>query len=282
MIDIFGKGFDLQNGLNRIPGFIFSKYSPEKHYPGYNYLGPSTRLDMRLDENDLPREGEEAINQTDALAYQHDLDYRDATSLDDKISADKRMLELLKQVEISGASEKLANFIAQKILSAKIKLGVGLSEESAIATTKELYKEKRTTNSGRMIIVTQMNDTHAIDLADTNPVIGKNHHRFKFILVCIDIFTRFGYFIPMTSKSIESIKSALLEIWKTGDIPKKIFADRESALRSKEITKLLKDNNVELYHSEGFGKSVIAERAIGFMKESLAKLQTKEELEGQD
>ena len=59
-----GGIFDLQNALGKMPGFIWSKYPKEKHmiykfnkltkFPisAYSYLGPSTRLDIRLDEND--------------------------------------------------------------------------------------------------------------------------------------------------------------------------------------------------------------------------------------
>ncbi len=75
-----GGSFDIQNSLSNIPGFSWSKYKSEKHLPGYQYLGPSTRLDIRLDENDIPKTGEEPINQTDAIAYQHDLAYRDSKS----------------------------------------------------------------------------------------------------------------------------------------------------------------------------------------------------------
>ena len=52
-----GGRFDLQRALGKMPGFIWSKYPNEKHFykfptGAYSYLGPSTRLDIRLDEND--------------------------------------------------------------------------------------------------------------------------------------------------------------------------------------------------------------------------------------
>ena len=34
-----GGVFDLQNSLSNLPGFIWSKYPKEKHFPGYSYLG---------------------------------------------------------------------------------------------------------------------------------------------------------------------------------------------------------------------------------------------------
>ena len=75
-----GGKFDLQDSLSTLPGTPWAKYPNEKHFPGYQYLGPSTRLDIRLDQNDNPRPGEEPISPTDYLAYKHDLAYRDADS----------------------------------------------------------------------------------------------------------------------------------------------------------------------------------------------------------
>ena len=69
---------DIQNLLSKLPGTPWAKYPGEQHFPGYNYLGTGTRLDIRLDENDKPKQGEEPINAIDAAAYRHDLVYRDS------------------------------------------------------------------------------------------------------------------------------------------------------------------------------------------------------------
>ena len=60
-----GEKLDLQESLSNLPGFIWSKYPKEKHFPGYQYLGPSTRLDIRVNENNQPKPGEEPISETD-------------------------------------------------------------------------------------------------------------------------------------------------------------------------------------------------------------------------
>ena len=66
-----------------MPGLIWSKYPGENHwykfpFGSYSYLGPSTRLDIRLDQNDNPKPGEEPVSPTDQLALHHDIAYRDA------------------------------------------------------------------------------------------------------------------------------------------------------------------------------------------------------------
>ena len=79
--------FDLQNSISNLPGFILSKYPKEKHFykfpaGAYSYLGPSTRLDIRLDEHNQPRPGDKPVSPTDELALHHDIAYRDAEKLD--------------------------------------------------------------------------------------------------------------------------------------------------------------------------------------------------------
>ena len=41
---------------------FFQKYPGEHQFPGYSYLGPGTRLDIPLDENLRPKQGEEVKN----------------------------------------------------------------------------------------------------------------------------------------------------------------------------------------------------------------------------
>ncbi|ESO88609.1 hypothetical protein LOTGIDRAFT_165393 [Lottia gigantea] len=59
---------DIQKSLGSLSGFPWAKYPGEKHLPGHNYTGSGTRLDLRLDENDKPKPGEEPVNRVDAAA----------------------------------------------------------------------------------------------------------------------------------------------------------------------------------------------------------------------
>ena len=77
----FGSG-DIQNSLQKLPGFPWAKYAGEKHLPNHNYTGPGTRLDLRLDSNDNPKPGEQPINRIDAAALKHDILYRDHKDLE--------------------------------------------------------------------------------------------------------------------------------------------------------------------------------------------------------
>ena len=106
-----------------LPGFIWSKYPKEKHLPSYNYLGPGTRLDIRLTENNLPKPGEEPINEIDRLAYIHDLAYQKSSNIQDRHRADLNMIEGLKGLQNLSFPQKLIKFMIIKLFKAKIKLG---------------------------------------------------------------------------------------------------------------------------------------------------------------
>ena len=104
----------------------------DKHFPVYLYLGPASRLDIRLNKNHQPWQGDEPISPTDQLALHHDIAYRNAdrvdpeTALQLKHDADKIMVEQLDRVKLH-IIDKFANFTAKKILQLKLKLGMSIN-----------------------------------------------------------------------------------------------------------------------------------------------------------
>ncbi|ESO93715.1 hypothetical protein LOTGIDRAFT_153171 [Lottia gigantea] len=117
----FGAG-DIQKSLGSLPGFPWAKYPGEKHLPGHNYTGPGTRLDLRLDENDNPKPGEEPVNRVDAAALKHDILYRNK-DVSFRHQADKRMIDELENIPNPTFKKKLQRALIIKLLKAKLKLG---------------------------------------------------------------------------------------------------------------------------------------------------------------
>ncbi|ESO87444.1 hypothetical protein LOTGIDRAFT_235104 [Lottia gigantea] len=116
----FGAG-DIQKSLGSLPGFPWAKYPGEKHLPGHNYTGPGTRLDLRLDENDNPKPGEEPVNKVDATALKHDILYRNK-DITFRHHADKQMIDELENIPNPTFKEKLQRALIIKLLKAKLKL----------------------------------------------------------------------------------------------------------------------------------------------------------------
>ena len=56
-------GGDTQKFSSKLPGFVWGQYPGEKHL-SYKYLGPGTRLDIRLCENNIPKPGKNQLTQS--------------------------------------------------------------------------------------------------------------------------------------------------------------------------------------------------------------------------
>ena len=115
----------------------------EHHLPSYNYLGQKTRLDIRLDENNQPKPGEEPINAIDQLAYIHDLAYQKSDNISDRHEADIQMINGLKQLKNLSIPQKLIRAMIIKLFQAKLKIVVGLSRAAKTQAIENIFKEPK-------------------------------------------------------------------------------------------------------------------------------------------
>ena len=130
---------DIQSLLSKLP-FTTTGIPGELHLLGHSFTGPGTRLDLRLNENDTPKDFSKPINRIDEIALKHDLDYRNAQdSLDKKHEADRIMLKLLDSIKDPTIRERAERLIVKTALKSKLFLGVGLEERLA----EELHKPFR-------------------------------------------------------------------------------------------------------------------------------------------
>ena len=100
-----GRGFDIQKWLG--------KTGIEFHWPGYQFMGPGTKLAKRL------KRGDPGINRMDKIAKQHDINYSKAKNLRDKWKADAKMI---KAIETLPDSKTMTEKIVKGIMQAKKKL----------------------------------------------------------------------------------------------------------------------------------------------------------------
>lgn len=132
------KGRGLINSLiNNLP--------VELHIPGYNYCGPGTRLQERL------QRGDKGINPLDNACMNHDIAYSKFLNLEDRHKADLELRNMAKQrLKSKDASrgEKVASWVVNKIMKAKLKTGAGIkSFKSSVAKLKTLLKKIKPKNN---------------------------------------------------------------------------------------------------------------------------------------
>ena len=103
----------------------------EKHAPFYNWLGPGTYIDQRLERGDKP------VDALDVCAMKHDLVYNRTDLTDeDVMRADKEFLKCLNNVNTKDKGKKYIAFIATQIFAGKLKLHkLGLLKGTAFTST---------------------------------------------------------------------------------------------------------------------------------------------------
>lgn len=101
-----------------------------------------------------------------------------------------------------------------------------------------------------------------IDLADFNSLAGEDG--YKFLLVCIDTFTKYGWGIPMRSKDAGETTLAMREIFNKMGVCKQIFSDDEASFSSRQFKDLLAEHNIK--HLITLGHASHAEKFIQRIK----------------
>ena len=104
----------------------------------------------------------------------------------------------------------------------------------------------------------------AADLADMT-ALNKDNKRINFLLLVIDIFSKYGWIIPLKNKKGETVANALKIIFKERK-PEKLWTDKGREFYNKDVKNL-----VELYSTENEEKSSIVERWIRTIKEKMRK-----------
>lgn len=124
-------GFGLVNSLiNNLPF--------EAHLPGYQYLGPGTRLAKRL------ARGDPGINGLDAACREHDIAYSTYKDIKNRHSADKvlenRAWERVKAKD-SSFGEKAAAYAVTNVMKVKRKLGMGVGFNSLLKAGRKAIRK---------------------------------------------------------------------------------------------------------------------------------------------
>jgi len=117
------RGGDLQTKASKfLPKLPWAKYKGEKHLPKYNYCGPNTALDIRLDKNNKPKSGEEPVNAIDAACLKHDLAYK-SENIKDRHLADINLIHDLNSFKNLKLTEKMAKALIKIAMKSKVFIG---------------------------------------------------------------------------------------------------------------------------------------------------------------
>ena len=93
----------------------------------------------------------------------------------------------------------------------------------------------------------------------------------RYLLMVIDVFSKFGWIEPLKNKKGETIVKALKNILKTGGKPKYLCSDKGVEFYDKGFKTLLEKEGISLYSTENEEKSSVVERWNRTIKNNLWK-----------
>ena len=246
---------DIHKAIGKLPiipkrGFVL---------PNMNYCGAYNPLNEQLiyDKNgNILKYIQKPSGNTDAICAQHDVDYTLAKNLKDKHIADEKMIKSINKLPYN--QQQYGTFLVKNIIQSKRKLGLGVENHNKILS-EELHKSKRKNYPRRKIIVNHIDEIFAADLVEMQK-FAKLNKGYRYLLTCIDIFSKFAWVIPLKDKKGITIKSALQKIFNKRK-PKFLWTDNGKEFYNKEVQDLLNENNIKLYSTNNSEiKSAVIER----------------------
>ena len=238
--------------------------------PKHKYTGPYNPLDKQLDEHDQPLPGQEPYNAVDTISMHHDICYRDHDSKEGKEKCDDEMLKHLTILNPKDLRERIDKKVVQSIIGAKKRMGWGVKEiQWTNELADELHKPIRRHFRKRKVVAKTVNDIWTADLVELIP-LAKFNKGYKYLLMIIDVFSKYGWIVPLKTKTGIAVTNAFTQVFKER-IPTRLWTDKWKEFYNKSMKELLDKKNVILYSTENEEKSSVAERWNRTMKRNMWK-----------
>ena len=134
--------------------------------------------------------------------------------------------------------------------------------------TYTLHRMARKKYATRKYIVHDIDEQWQADLADV-ALIAKQNKGYRFILTVIDIFSRYAWARPLKTKRGVEVAAAFHDIFQEGRIPKRIQTDQGKEFENREVAKLFREHDIELFSVKSAYKAAIVERFNRTLKSKL-------------
>ena len=271
-----GGSLDIHNAILKI--------APKKGFvmPGHHYTGPGNPLDEQLKYD--PKTGQileiydKPTGRTDAVSMQHDVDYSvcgnkpKSDQIKCKNEADRQMVKALDS--IPWKERQWGHTVARNAIAAKAKLGLGvkkqgkskkrqkpLSEEEnwQVKLADELHKPIKRNFTRRRVIANHIDEIWCSDLVEMQQ-FSKWNKGYRYLLMVLDVFSKYGWIVPLKDKKGETVAEAFKKIFKEGRKPQYLWTDKGKEYYNKHVKELLDKNKITLYSTENEEKSSVCER----------------------
>ena len=146
-----------------------------------------------------------------------------------------------------------------------------MSDDWAQQLAEELHKPITRKFTKRRVFVKGVDEIWAADLVEMGRFSDWNKG-IKYLLMVIDVFSKFGWIEPLQNKKGETVAAAFEKIFKFGRQPRLLWTDKGKEFYNKNVNQLLSRKNIKLYSTENEEKSSIAERFNRTIKQQMWKM----------
>ena len=164
------------------------------HLPGYNFMGPGTKLMKPRNPHLTLKKWSKPVNCVDKAAYHHDICYlknKDTSSRNPV--CEKNMFKELESIYNPSLRKRLDKFIVSKLIGTKMKFWMGVKKKSlAEEFHKRKFKKQR-------VLVNGIERIWAADLVHMQ-AFSKFNRGIKYLFAVIDVFSKYGWLIPLKIK----------------------------------------------------------------------------------
>ena len=146
-----------------------------------------------------------------------------------------------------------------------------MSDDWAQQLAEELHKPITRKFTKRKVFVKGVDEIWAADLVEMGRFSEWNKG-IKYLLMVIDVFSKFGWIEPLQNKKGETVVAAFEKIFKSGRQPRLLWTDKGKEFYNKNVNQLLSKKNIKLYSTENEEKSSVAERFNRTIKQRMWKM----------
>ena len=127
--------------------------------------------------------------------------------------------------------------------------------------TYTLHKPVRKTFKRRRVLVGGIDDQWQIDLVDLSS-LSRENNKFRFLLTCIDVLSKYAWVVPLKDKSAQSVVVAMENILTDSNrTPNAIQGDKGKEFVNRKFNSMLKKYNIHFFSTENDDiKASIVER----------------------
>ena len=121
--------------------------------------------------------------------------------------------------------------------------------------------------------VYHIDDTWSLDILDLKDYGSKNNKGYRYVLVVLDNFSKFGWTIPLKNKNAQTIKDSFENILTSSKRkPNLIETDRGKEFYNNIFQDFLNKNDIKLYSRNSSYGAVFAERFNRTIRDLLKKI----------